>query len=199
MSAGEDSTMTLYGYPACPYCADVLGAIRDLKAPVELRDTLVDPAHRDAVVDAMGRGTVPVLRIDEEDGTTRWMPESKDIIEFLYERFGEGRKPGALSPLKLQRGATALMWGLLVAGLFLPEQQAWFWLGACAIGSARSVLNGLRTRMWFHFAIAGVFAFACASIVLRELGVADVPWWYAAYGLVAVLAVLWLLFRRKST
>ncbi|MFK8003559.1 MAG: glutaredoxin family protein [Polyangiales bacterium] len=196
MSDAEDSTLTLYGYPACPYCAMVLGAIRDLKAPVELRDTLVDPAYRKAALEGTGRTTVPVLRIDE-GGETRWMPESKDIVAYLYERFGDGRKPGALSGMKLQRGATMLMWSLLVAGLFFPEQQPWLWLGACVVGTARSILNGVRTRSWFHFAIAAVFAFACASILLRELGVADVPWWYAAYGLVGLLAVLWLFFRRK--
>lgn len=198
MSDAEDSTLTLYGYPSCPYCATVLGAIRDLKAPVELRDTLVDPAYRKAALEGTGRTTVPVLRIDE-DGETRWMPESKVIVDYLYERFGDGRKPSAVSAIELQRGATMLMWALLVAGLFFPEQQPWLWLGACLVGTGRSILNGVRTRAWFHFAIAGVFAFACASILLRELGVADVPWWYAAYGLVGLLAVLWLFFRRKAT
>lgn len=197
MSDAEDSTLTLYGYPACPYCAMVLGAIRDLKAPVELRDTLVDPAYRKAALEGTGRTTVPVLRIDE-DGETRWLPESKDIVDYLYERFGDGRKPSAFSAIKLQRGATMLMWALLVAGLFFPEHQPWLWLAACLVGTGRSILNGVRTRAWFHFAIAGVFAFACASILLRELGVADVPWWYAAYGLVGLLAVLWLFFRRKA-
>lgn len=170
----EDSTLTLYGYAACPYCALVLGAIRDLEAPIELRDTLVDPAYRQAVIEATGRGTVPVLRIDE-GGETRWMPESEDIVEYLYTRFGDGRKPGALSSVKLQRRATLLMWALLVAGLFVPEQQPWLWLGACLVGVARSVMNGVRTRAWFHFAIAAVFAFACVSILLRELGIANFP------------------------
>jgi glutathione S-transferase len=197
MSAAEDSTLTLYGYPACPYCALVIEAVRDLEAPVELRDTLVDPAYRKAALQGTGRSTVPVLRIDE-GGETRWIPESKDIVDYLYERFGNGRKPGAFSGMRLQRGATMLMWLLLVAGLFVPEQQPWLWFGACFVGIARSVLNGVRTRAWFHFAIAGVFAFACASILLRELGVADVPWWYAAYGLVGLLAVLWLVLRRRK-
>ena len=197
MSAADDSTLALYGYPACPYCALVLRAVRELNAPVELRDTLVDPAYRNAALEGTGRTTVPVLRIDGGD-ETRWMPESEDIVAYLYERFGNGRKPSSFDTLKLQRGATMLMWALLVAGLFVPEQQPWFWLGACLVGTARSVLNGVRTRAWFHFAIAGVFGFACASILLRELGVADVPWWYAAYGLVGLLAVLGLVFRRRK-
>mgnify|MGYP003677429562 CR=1 FL=1 len=174
MSAAEDSTLTLYGYAACPYCALVLGAIRDLKAPVELRDTMVDPAYREAALEGTGSTMVPVLRIDE-GGETRWMPESKDIVDYLYARFGDGRRPSALSSIKLQRGATMLMWSLLVAGLFIPEQQPWLWLGACLVGTTRSILNGVRTRAWFHFAIAAVFAFACVSILLRELGVAGLP------------------------
>ena len=81
--------LALYVMNGCGYCEDVRAAVRDLGLAIEERDIYADPAHRQALVAARGRKTVPVLRIGE--GT--WMPESQDIIRFLYERFGEGRAP----------------------------------------------------------------------------------------------------------
>lgn len=84
--------LSLYHFESCPYCARVRRALRDLdlELEVELKDIHRDPAAHADLVAAMGRQTVPVLRI--EDGDV-WMPESADIIRFLYERFGGGRRP----------------------------------------------------------------------------------------------------------
>jgi glutathione S-transferase len=79
--------LSLYGYPQCPYCARVLGAAERLGLELPLRNTLQDPAHRSALLEAMGRGTVPVLRIEHEDGRVEWLPESADIVDYLVERF----------------------------------------------------------------------------------------------------------------
>jgi glutaredoxin 2 len=38
-------------------------------------------------VEATGRRTVPVLRIEHDDGRVEWMPESADIVDYLRERF----------------------------------------------------------------------------------------------------------------
>ncbi len=35
---------------------------------------------------------MPVLHIQDE-GDPRWMPESADIVTYLYDRFGQGRRP----------------------------------------------------------------------------------------------------------
>ena len=80
--------LSLYGYPSCPYCARVLSAIEQLELDIPLRNTMQDPEARAALIEAMGRGTVPVLRIDEAAGETRWLPESADILRYLIERFG---------------------------------------------------------------------------------------------------------------
>lgn len=80
--------LTLYGYPQCPFCARVLRMIDSLDLEVPLRNTMQDATHRGAVVEAMGRGTVPVLRIENEAGEVEWMPESADIMEYLESRFG---------------------------------------------------------------------------------------------------------------
>lgn len=86
-SADEQGTLSLYGYPQCPFCARVLRAIEELDLEVPLRNTMQDPSHRASVVEATGRGTVPVLRIEGADGDVQWLPESADIIRYLVERY----------------------------------------------------------------------------------------------------------------
>jgi len=80
--------LALYGYPQCPYCARVLHAIESLGLEIPLRNTMQDGDHRRAVVESTGRSTVPVLRIDRQDGEVEWLPESADIVRYLGSRFG---------------------------------------------------------------------------------------------------------------
>ena len=101
--------LALYVYAGCGYCEDVRVAIRDLGLTIEERDIYRDPANMQALVAARGRRTVPVLRI----GEATWMPESQDIIAYLYERFGDGEKK---PPSRLRRWLPFLMWGLGIAG-----------------------------------------------------------------------------------
>ena len=86
-SAAEQGTLSLYGYPQCPFCARVLRAIEELDLEIPLLNTMQDSTHRNAVVEATGRGTVPVLRIEGADGEVRWMPESADIIRYLIDQY----------------------------------------------------------------------------------------------------------------
>lgn len=78
----------IYGYPQCPFCARVLRAVDALGLDVEFRNTLESSDHRRDLVEATGRATVPVLRIESEDGLVRWMPESADIIDYLEDVAG---------------------------------------------------------------------------------------------------------------
>lgn len=197
--------LALYKYDACGYCQRVMRALAalEIEDEVELRDTLVDPARRKELVSATGGATVPVLRVEEpgEDGEPRveWIPESKDIVAYLYERFGEGKEPPKLDVRAVHRVATMAMWALLGAGVFLEELQAPLWFTACLIGAVRSFHNGWRTKGWFHWAIGAVFVLASASIVLRAYQVVDLPWWYFAYGLVGMLFLGGLFFRRRTS
>lgn len=81
-------TLILYQYPACPYCRRVLDTLDALGVKAELRDTRADPRHRAALVALMGDSQVPTLLIDGEP-----MRESADIVDWLYETFGGGRRP----------------------------------------------------------------------------------------------------------
>ena len=44
------------------------------------------PENRQLLIDQGGKGTVPCLRIEENDQVT-WMYESSDIIDYLEKRF----------------------------------------------------------------------------------------------------------------
>ncbi|MFK7894861.1 MAG: glutathione S-transferase N-terminal domain-containing protein [Myxococcota bacterium] len=80
--------LALYGFPSCPYCRRVLGAIDAMGLEIPLRNTMSDGAYHDEIYAALGRGTVPVLRIEGKGGKVQWLPESADIIQYLEERFG---------------------------------------------------------------------------------------------------------------
>jgi len=84
----EASRLALYKFDGCPFCERVNAALRQLDLEIELRDVRADRARYQELLDATGRGTVPVLRIEGADGSVRWMPESLDIVRFLHEQFG---------------------------------------------------------------------------------------------------------------
>ncbi|MCP4386597.1 MAG: glutaredoxin [Hyphomicrobiales bacterium] len=83
----QTDTLALYMTPSCPFCRIVLNALENLDVDVELRDIFADPDHRDNLVAARGRATVPVLRITNGD-EDRWMPESRDIVRYLQRAYG---------------------------------------------------------------------------------------------------------------
>ncbi len=84
--AAQNESLALYYYPYCFYCRRVTQVIDQLGIEVELRDILKDPQHRDDLVQARGRPTVPVLRCTDAQGHERWMPESRDIVADLERR-----------------------------------------------------------------------------------------------------------------
>ena len=83
----RDEGLALYHYDGCPFCMIVRREIDRLGIEVELRNVIDDSQHRADLLAARGRGTVPVLRFTGPDGD-RWMPESRDIIAYLRDRFG---------------------------------------------------------------------------------------------------------------
>ena len=101
--AEEVQGLALYGYPQCPFCRRVLNEVESLGLEIPLRNTMQEAEHQHEVVEAMGRGTVPVLRIEGASGEVEWLPESADIVRYLRERFdtdaaagggASGSKPG---------------------------------------------------------------------------------------------------------
>ena len=85
-SPTEDK-LALYYFDGCPFCDMVRGAIDRLGIDVDLRDIFEDPKHRDELIEARGRATVPVLRISSPGGEDRWMPESRDVLSYLQKTY----------------------------------------------------------------------------------------------------------------
>jgi hypothetical protein len=76
----------------------------------------------------------------------------------------------------------------------------WIWKSAMPGGtrpigprsSARAVAGpfpSLLTGAIFHWAVGAAFVAGAVSIALHALGVADVPWWYLAFVIVALTPV----------
>jgi glutaredoxin len=99
MSDEKDKTraddLALYMFPTCPYCRRVMSTLDALGVEVEYRNIRQDPEYREELIEARGQKTVPVLRIasSEAGGTDEWMPESRDIEQYLANRFGDGEVP----------------------------------------------------------------------------------------------------------
>lgn len=89
----DGERLALYHYDGCPFCTTVRREIDRLGVDVELRDVF-EPEHRAALREARGRTTVPVLRVESRD-EDRWMPESRDIVRWLRERFADRASAGA--------------------------------------------------------------------------------------------------------
>lgn len=88
MSAEQASRkLALYITQWCGFCHMVRRVADGLGVDVELRDVDASDDHRQALMSARGRGTVPVLRIVEGERDT-WLPESRDIIAWLQREYG---------------------------------------------------------------------------------------------------------------
>ena len=84
--AEETANLALYQFNACPFCVKTRRAMHRLNLPIALRDAKNDEGHRAALLAGGGKIKVPCLRI-EENGQSRWMYESNDIIAYLEKRF----------------------------------------------------------------------------------------------------------------
>lgn len=88
MNAESSSpTLALYYYNSCPFCVMVVDGAKRMGVDMELRNIHSDDAHYEALHTARGRTTVPVLRITK-DGKDQWMPESRDIMDYLKQNYG---------------------------------------------------------------------------------------------------------------
>jgi glutaredoxin len=79
--------LALYQFRTCPFCIKVRQELRRLSLDIELRDAQRDAAHREALSQGGGKAVVPCLRIRDDQGNSRWMYESGEIIAYLRGRF----------------------------------------------------------------------------------------------------------------
>ncbi len=89
--------LTLYKYDTCFYCRRVFATLDELGLDVAMRDIRRDPGALAELMAARGRRTVPVLKIERDDGSVQWLPESRDIIRYLRTEYGGDHEPQSSS------------------------------------------------------------------------------------------------------
>ena len=77
-----NKSQSLYYSKYCFFCQKVLMFLRKKNIELELRNTS-DSANHAALVSGGGKGQVPCLRIESDNGDVQWMYESDDIIRYL--------------------------------------------------------------------------------------------------------------------
>ena len=82
----EDS-LALYYSPTCPFCQRVMQTTNQLGIDVEMRNIDEKTDYRDELLAVRDRATVPVMQITSPNGDKRWMPESRDIINYLEKTY----------------------------------------------------------------------------------------------------------------
>jgi len=78
--------LTLYQYKACPFCVKVRRSMKRAALPIETKDAKRCKTSKQELVEGGGQLKVPCLKITE-NGEDRWMYESKEIINYLNDRF----------------------------------------------------------------------------------------------------------------
>jgi len=79
--------LALYQFKACPFCIKVRKEIARLGLNIETRDAQHNSQHRAALEAGGGRIKVPCLKIQQGDGSERWLYESDEIKVWLQEQF----------------------------------------------------------------------------------------------------------------
>ena len=83
----QTASLKLYQYEACPFCVKVRRAMKRNSLNIETRDVKRSDDAREELLAGGGSLKVPCLRIEEDQGGSRWMYESADIIEYLEQQF----------------------------------------------------------------------------------------------------------------
>jgi glutaredoxin len=81
----KSQALSLYQYPACPFCVKVRRTMRRQNLPIKTINAKQDE-HKQVLVNHGGKLQVPCLRI-EKDGQVEWLYESSTIINYLNDEF----------------------------------------------------------------------------------------------------------------
>ncbi|MDH5673855.1 MAG: glutaredoxin family protein [Myxococcales bacterium] len=191
--------LILYHFEGCYYCDRVQGKLAELGLLIEQRNIRRDPEHRAELIANTGRARVPVLRIEEAGEPVRWMPESRRIVAFLEQAYGDSEAPETpVCSSTVPRIGAWLGWSLMVVGLLVSGDglRDGLWAAGCGVMALRSGWMARSSGMALHWIIALALGLSALSIALAGLGVAFIPFWYLVYGLVAAL-LLWAARRAR--
>ncbi len=84
----ETAGLSLYFFPACPFCIKVRRRIRRLGLKIEERDIHRNRDWAQELGAGGGAVQVPCLRIESPGQKTAWLYESADIANYLEQRYG---------------------------------------------------------------------------------------------------------------
>ena len=83
----QTGKLILYQYKACPFCVKVRRVMKRLSLNIETRDVKRCNTAREQLLAGGGDLKVPCLRIEDADGSIKWMYESPEIINYLENTF----------------------------------------------------------------------------------------------------------------
>lgn len=83
----QAKALTLYQYKACPFCVKVRRSMKRSALNIETKDAKRCDNSKQELLQGGGQLKVPCLKIEDPQGQTQWMYESKDIISYLNNRF----------------------------------------------------------------------------------------------------------------
>ena len=84
--------LALYQFRTCPFCIKVRKQMARLGLNIEVRDSQLDPQHKQDLLEGGGKVKVPCLQIQQDDGNVKWLYESDDINAYLQQRFGSNER-----------------------------------------------------------------------------------------------------------
>jgi glutaredoxin len=76
--------LSLYQLPACPFCVKVRRDMKRNGLNINLRNINNQSEYKDELIREGGKRTVPCLKITSKDNETKWLYESKEIINYLH-------------------------------------------------------------------------------------------------------------------
>jgi glutaredoxin len=85
----QTQKLTLYHYKTCPFCIKTRRVMKHLSLNIEKRDAQKNEQNKKDLLEGGGQIKVPCLKIEEGDGSVRWMYESDKIIEYLQNQFSQ--------------------------------------------------------------------------------------------------------------
>ncbi len=85
MTKSQSTSLALYHYDSCPFCAKTRRSIDELNVDVALRNIQLNHQHRIDLKQGGHKTQVPCLRIEDSNGESQWLYESDDIIHYLTQ------------------------------------------------------------------------------------------------------------------
>ena len=85
----QTAGLSLYQYPACPFCVKVRRAMKRNSLNIKTVNAKTCEDSKKELESGGGKLKVPCLRIENNKGEVNWMYESSDIITYLENEVSE--------------------------------------------------------------------------------------------------------------